>query len=312
MNAFDSPPRRSRAKQTSIGGLILAGAATLYAIAQPKLNERYGWDLPGLSGANPPAAGTGAPAQVNPTRAAPAPVAPATAAPAPAAPAPAAPAPAPGPRTPLPAPQEARPNAARPDGVALDGDAKRNTQSPLRPVATAKNASPSRDFSSRESPQRESQPREASSREANVLESRDPRGSRDSSGGRLYGMLADQGNERYLSPAGLLYTRGSQEGHRLKHLERHIEDDPSRPGSHGVFDGGMEGALAAIDLAYTRAKSGVKTTVEEEDGRTIYTVDLGKRIGYIGGSEGRRRKNPMARRLRLVVDQNRVITAYPM
>lgn len=302
MNAFDSLPRRSRAKQTSIGGLILAGAATLYAIAQPKLNERYGWDLPGLSGANPPAAGTGAPAQVNPTRAAPAPV----------APAPAAPAPAPGPRTPLPAPQEARPNAARPDGVALDGDAKRNTQSPLRPVATAKNASPSRDFSSRESPQRESQPREASSREADVLESRDPRGSRDSSGGRLYGMLADQGNERYLSPAGLLYTRGSQEGHRLKHLERHIEDDPSRPGSHGVFDGGMEGALAAIDLAYTRAKSGAKTTVEEEDGRTIYTVDLGKRIGYIGGSEGRRRKNPMARRLRLVVDQNRVITAYPM
>jgi len=80
MNAFDSLPRRSRAKQTSIGGLILAGAATLYAIAQPKLNERYGWDLPGLSGANPPAAGTGAPAQVNPTRAAPAPVAPAPAA----------------------------------------------------------------------------------------------------------------------------------------------------------------------------------------------------------------------------------------
>ena len=302
MNAFDSPPRRSRAKQTSIGGLILAGAATLYAIAQPKLNERYGWDLPGLSGANPPAAGTGAPSQTRPAQASPTR----------AAPAPAAPAPAPGPRTPLPAPQEARPNAARPDGVALDDDAKRNTESPLRPVATAKNVPGSRDLSAREPQPRQPQPREASSRESNVLESRDPRGSRDSSGGRLYGMLADQGNERYLSPAGLLYTRGSQEGHRLKHLERHLEDDPSRPGSHGVFDGGMEGALAAIDLAYTRAKSGVKTTVEEEDGRTIYTVDLGKRIGYIGGSEGRRRKNPMARRLRLVIDQNRVITAYPM
>lgn len=291
MNAFDSPPRRSRAKQTSIGGLILAGAATLYAIAQPKLNERYGWDLPGLSGANPPAAGTGPPSQARP---------------APATPTPAAPAPAPGPRTPLPAPQEPRPSAARPDGVTRDGDAKRNTESPLRPVATAKNVPGSRDLSPREAQPREPQPREVSSRESN------PRGSGDSSGGRLYGMLADQGNERYLSPAGLLYTRGSQEGHRLKHLERHIEDDPSRPGSHGVFDGGMEGALAAIDLAYTRAKSGVKTTVEEEDGRTIYTVDLGKRIGYIGGSEGRRRKNPMARRLRLVVDQNRVITAYPM
>lgn len=302
MNAFDSPPRRSRAKQTSIGGLILAGAATLYAIAQPKLNERYGWDLPGLSGANPPAAGTGPPSQTRP---------------APATPTPAAPAPAPGPRTPLPAPQEPRPSAARPDGVTRDGDAKRNTEAPLRPVATAKNVPGSRDLSPRETQTREAQPREvqsreASARESSVVESRDSRGARDSGGGRLYGMLADQGNERYLSPAGLLYTRGSQEGHRLKHLERHVEDDPSRPGSHGVFDGGMEGALAAIDLAYTRAKSGVKTTVEEEDGRTIYTVDLGKRIGYIGGSEGRRRKNPMARRLRLVVDQNRVITAYPM
>lgn len=302
MNAFDSPPRRSRAKQTSIGGLILAGAATLYAIAQPKLNERYGWDLPGLSGANPPAAGTGPPSQTRPAQANPTP----------ATPTPAAPAPAPGPRTPLPAPQELRPSAARPDGVTRDGDAKRDTEAPLRPVATAKNVPASRDLSAREAQSRQPQSREASARESNVVESRDPRGSRDSSGGRLYGMLADQGNERYLSPAGLLYTRGSQEGHRLKHLERHIEDDPSRPGSHGVFDGGMEGALAAIDLAYTRAKSGVKTTVEQEDGRTIYTVDLGKRIGYIGGSEGRRRKNPMARRLRLVVDQNRVITAYPM
>lgn len=302
MNAFDSPPRRSRAKQTSIGGLILAGAATLYAIAQPKLNERYGWDLPGLSGANPSGAGADSPQQTRAAQTTPAQTAPARS-----TPAPTAPPPAPGPRTPPPSPQGARPGPARPDGVASDGDAKRNTESPPRPVAMAENSARGRDLAAREVQPRQSQPRES-----NVVESRDPRGSRDSSGGRLYGMLADQGNERYLSPAGLLYTRGSQEGHRLKHLERHIEDDPSRPGSHGVFDGGMEGALAAIDLAYTRAKSGVKTTVEEEDGRTIYTVDLGKRIGYIGGSEGRRRKNPMARRLRLVVDQNRVITAYPM
>lgn len=307
MNAIDSPPRRSRAKQTSIGGLILAGAATLYTIAQPKLNERYGWNLPGLSGSTPSGAGTDAPQQTKPKQ-----TTPARATPAPAAPV--APAPAPGPRTPLPAPQEPRPSAARSDGVASDGDAKRSTEPPLRPVATAKNVPGSRDLSPRETQTRETQPRQPQSREASARESSvvESRGARDSSGGRLYGMLADQGNERYLSPAGLLYTRGSQEGHRLKHLERHVEDDPSRPGSHGVFDGGMEGALAAIDLAYTRAKSGVKTTVEEEDGRVIYTVDLGKRIGYIGGSEGRRRKNPMARRLRLVVDQNRVITAYPM
>jgi hypothetical protein len=46
--------------------------------------------------------------------------------------------------------------------------------------------------------------------------------------------------------------------------------------------------------------------------RTIYTVDLGKRIGFIGGQDGGRRRNPMARRVRLVLEGKRVITAYPM
>jgi hypothetical protein len=128
----------------------------------------------------------------------------------------------------------------------------------------------------------------------------------------LYGLLSDQGGKRYLSPAGLLYVPGSQEGHRLRHVERHVTDDPTRPGSHGVFDGGMPGALATIDQAYVKAQSGAQTTKREEDGRTIYTVDLGSRIGFVGGSEGKRRRNPMARRVRIVLDKNRVITAYPM
>jgi len=128
----------------------------------------------------------------------------------------------------------------------------------------------------------------------------------------LYGILVDQGGERYVSPAGLLYTPGSQEGHRLRHLERHVVDDPDRPGSHGVFDGGMAGALRTIDRAYTKAKTGVQTSTTQEDGRTIHTVDLAARVGYVGGSEGRRRKNPMARRVRLVLERNRVITAFPM
>ncbi len=127
-----------------------------------------------------------------------------------------------------------------------------------------------------------------------------------------YGLLADEGGERYRSPAGLLYTRGSQEGHRLKHLERHVVDNPSRPGSHGVFDGGMEGALATVDQAYRRALAGARTTKQEEDGRVIYTVDLGKRVGFVGGRDGQRQKHPLARRVRLVLEQDRVITAYPM
>jgi hypothetical protein len=128
-----------------------------------------------------------------------------------------------------------------------------------------------------------------------------------------YGLLKEVSTDRFLSPAGLLYTPGSEEGHRLKHLERHTQDMPQRPGSHGVFDGGMEGALQAIDSAYQMVKEKKSGVQQEEKGsRTIYTVNMGRRIGYVGGREGNRRERPMARRLRLVVEENRVITAFPL
>ncbi len=128
----------------------------------------------------------------------------------------------------------------------------------------------------------------------------------------LYGLLREVSADRFLSPAGLQYTPGSAEGHRLEHLRRHTKDDPGRPGSHGVFDGGMEGALKTIDRAYDRAKQGQRTTKQVDDGRTIYTVDMGGRIGFIGGRDGGRKRNPMARRVRMVLEGTRVITAYPM
>ena len=128
-----------------------------------------------------------------------------------------------------------------------------------------------------------------------------------------YGILREIQTDRFMSPAGLLYTPGSQEGHRLKHVEKHTRDEPSRPGSHGVFDGGMEAAVKFIDQAYERAKSGKSgVTTEEEDGRTVYTVSMGTRVGYVGGRDGNRKNKPMARRIRLVLDGNRVITAFPL
>ena len=127
-----------------------------------------------------------------------------------------------------------------------------------------------------------------------------------------YGLLRDLGNERYISPAGLMYTKGSAEGHRLEHLRRHTKDNPGRPGSHGVFDGEMDGALKTIDLAYEKAKKGVRTTKKTDRDRTIYTIDMGKRVGFVGGKDGNRRRKPMARRVRLVLEGTRVITAYPM
>ncbi len=42
----------------------------------------------------------------------------------------------------------------------------------------------------------------------------------------LYGLLKETGRQRYVSPEGLQYNPGSEEGHRLKHLERHLKDQP--------------------------------------------------------------------------------------
>ncbi len=128
-----------------------------------------------------------------------------------------------------------------------------------------------------------------------------------------YGILKDLGREEFISPAGLRYTRGSAEGHRLKHLERHTADQPTRPGKHGVFSGGMAGALKAIDEAYLKAKEGGRGVQREEDeGRVVYTVDLRRKIGFIGGEEGNRKNKPTAFKVRMVLDGDRVITAYPL
>jgi len=124
--------------------------------------------------------------------------------------------------------------------------------------------------------------------------------------------LTEVGPDKYKSPAGLFYTRGSEEGHRLKHLARHLEDQPNRPGSHGVFNGDLTQALEWIDEAYLKAKKGdrsARTRKEEES--TVYEVTFEKSIGYIGGSDGKRRNNPPTKRIRIVVIGQNVITAFP-
>ena len=129
----------------------------------------------------------------------------------------------------------------------------------------------------------------------------------------LYGLLKEVGREEYVSPAGLRYTRGSEEGHRLKHIERHLADIPDRPGRHGVFEGDMAGFLRLLDEAYTRAEKGEKGTskTEDEDGMMKYEVTFPKPIGFIGGRDGARQKNPDAKRLRMILAGDRVITAFP-
>lgn len=125
-------------------------------------------------------------------------------------------------------------------------------------------------------------------------------------------ILRSSSREVFQSPAGLRYTAGSVHGHRLKHLMAHTQDQPDRPGRHGVFDATdpME-VVALVDEAYRQALAGEKTRVTQEDERTVYTVNLNRRIGYIGGESGNRRGRPAASQLRLVLDGKNFVTAFP-
>lgn len=127
-----------------------------------------------------------------------------------------------------------------------------------------------------------------------------------------YGLLRETKRQEFVSPAGLRYTRGSEEGHRLDHLARHLEDQPERPGRHGVFRGDMHRVLLWLDEAYQRNQIGaVGGESRVEDGRTVIEVTFSETIGYIGGREGARRRHPESKRLRMVLDGDRVITAFP-
>lgn len=93
---------------------------------------------------------------------------------------------------------------------------------------------------------------------------------------------------------------------------RHAADEPERVGSHGVFEGGRDGALAVIDEAWERIRR-LKIRPQRDEGREAYLVSMGRRIGYLGGQTGQDRGNPPLNRVRLVVREgtSEVVTAYP-
>jgi len=127
------------------------------------------------------------------------------------------------------------------------------------------------------------------------------------------GELTDLGRDRFESTAGLVYVPTRSE-HRIEHVMRHAKNDTNRP-VHGVFiSSKQEVVLSIIDEAFLLAQKARPPTVEiEEDrDRTVYTIDLGRKIGYMGGQAGARKRNPPCNHLQLVLEGNEVITAYPV
>ncbi|QDU06779.1 hypothetical protein [Gimesia aquarii] len=129
------------------------------------------------------------------------------------------------------------------------------------------------------------------------------------------GQLRDLGSKVWESAAGLKYGPGSREKHRLLHVMRHAEDQPNRPGKHGVFagEGNRKKVLALIDEAYLQANKGRKSVEKKKErNRIVYTVDMGRRIGFVGGQVGNKQGKPPAFKIRLILEGTNVITAFPL
>jgi RHS repeat-associated protein len=115
------------------------------------------------------------------------------------------------------------------------------------------------------------------------------------------------------SAAGLRYGPGSAQGNRVLHVLEHAADIPGRAGAHGVFAGGRSAVLGTIDSAYQVVRGGGPgVTAVQQGARTVYTVPMGRTVGYVGGRSGAAAGNPAASHIRLVLEGINVITAFPV
>lgn len=131
--------------------------------------------------------------------------------------------------------------------------------------------------------------------------------------GELSDVLTETGRDTYRSTAGLRYTRGSQHGTRLAHLMSHTRDESDRVGQHGVFDSDDPATVVRlVDEAYVKALAGEDSKSDREGDQTVYMIDMKRRVGYVGGQSGNRRGKPPAHYIRLVVQGDRLITAFPV
>ena len=124
--------------------------------------------------------------------------------------------------------------------------------------------------------------------------------------------LVDQIRSGSESPGGLRYDfRDNKFGSRLDHVFSHTADDLDKP-DHGIFYDRGDTLIRQIDETWRLGQNpGPGVTRNLRGARIVLTVDMGKPIGYSGGTNG---TGEATRLIRLVVvaDTNQVVTAYPL
>ncbi|MEL7499078.1 MAG: hypothetical protein AAFN77_15840 [Planctomycetota bacterium] len=126
--------------------------------------------------------------------------------------------------------------------------------------------------------------------------------------------LSNGKNGSKVSPAGLIYTSSRSGEHRTDHVLRHARDIPDRSGSHGVFEVETDDdVFRLIDEAYEliNEESDRVRGEKEQNGRRAFVIDMQRTIGYRGGQSGKRAGYPKLKKVKLVLAEDRVITAYP-
>jgi len=107
-------------------------------------------------------------------------------------------------------------------------------------------------------------------------------------------------------------------GNYVRHVMEHASDAPKGKARHGVFDEGRRGVLKVIDEAWLSKNADYSKVVAHTSYDVggvpyeNYTIDLGRRIGWLGGNMGNSTGNPACNKLFLIVKNgNEVVTAYP-
>ena len=111
----------------------------------------------------------------------------------------------------------------------------------------------------------------------------------------------------------LMYVGLDHNGlNRVKHVLRHAKDIPNRQGLHGVFDVDRREVITFLDKVWADINAqGI--TGDFSNGKRVYVIDMGERIGFEGGLGGAANGNVPLFKIKLIVvdGTTEVISAFP-
>jgi len=127
------------------------------------------------------------------------------------------------------------------------------------------------------------------------------------------GALFPIGTGSWRTRGGLILRGRDPEGlTRLDHVMKHTVNIPGRE-KHGVFILGKGHVIDLMDRTWKKIHHD-KPAGKERGGRTAYTIDTGKVIGYLGGRAGQDNEPRRLKSVRLVIrtGTTEVITFFPI